>query len=202
MDATDLIICLSDDLQNFRKDIYPAYKAKRRTSVRPIHLYDVKEWFGEKYDTRVYPRLEGDDVMGILATEPHTGDRIIVSADKDMMTVPSLLYRPQEADLGVMSISHLDSIRFLFWQTIVGDATDGYPGCPGVGKFSVYAQDVLEAEDEIEAWDEVLMAYASKGLDESHAVIQCNLARILVHGAWDGKRVTPWVPPIIDEVED
>ncbi|TAE75125.1 MAG: hypothetical protein EAZ84_09935 [Verrucomicrobia bacterium] len=193
--ADEMIVCLSDDVNNFRKEIYPAYKTNRKGTERPQYLYDLKEWLADKYPTRITANLEADDVMGILATEPSVDERIMVSEDKDMMTVPGLLFRPNQPQLGVFRVSPLEATRFLFWQTIVGDQTDGYPGAKGVGKASPFALDVLEAEDEIEAWDEVLMAYQSAGLTEKDAVQQCNLARILKHGDMAGNRVIPWVPP-------
>src|SRR3546814_13723930 len=64
--ASEIVVCLSDDFDNFRKDIYPEYKNNRKSSVRPEHLYDLKEWLGQKYPTRLIQRLEADDVMGIL----------------------------------------------------------------------------------------------------------------------------------------
>lgn len=201
LDGQRLVVCLSDDFQNFRKKLYPAYKSNR-VGERPVHLYKMKDWLEEKYTSQRYDTLEADDVMGIMATTPTTEDRIMVSDDKDMMTVPGLLFRPTfHADKGVLDINPLEAMRFHFWQTIVGDPTDGYPGARGVGKESPYAQDVLEAEDELEAWDEVLMAYTRCRLTEEDAVLQANLARILKYGEWDGTSVKPWLPPAgLDEL--
>lgn len=213
LDPDNLIICLSDDFASFRKDMVdPTYKELRANAERPTYLYEMKAWLRSNYITEERPTLEADDVMGILATAPNpTGEeRIIVSADKDLMTVPGLLYRPQAQfdDKGrrhkkpvILEITPLEAIRFHFWQTIVGDSTDGYPGARGVGKKSPYAEDVLAAEDELEAWDEVLMAFASKGLDETHAVTQARLARILQHSDYDGKYPILWLPPYAGEEE-
>ncbi len=195
LEADTLTICLSDEVANFRKVLFPAYKSHRAKTKRPEVLYDLKDWLAQTYPSVIMPHLEADDVMGIMATQPSTEDRIMVSDDKDMMTVPALLYRPNQPQIGVFRPTPLEATRFLFWQAIVGDQTDGYPGAKGVGKASEYAIDVLEAEDEIEAWDEVLMAYAKAGLTERDAVIQVNLARILKHGEYAGNRVIPWVPP-------
>ena len=197
--ADHALICLSDDFENFRNGVWAPYKKNRVSSRRPEHLYDMKEWLTDNYDTRWTATLEADDVMGILATEPHDGERIIVSEDKDMRTIPALVYHPHRPKNGVMKITELDATRFLFWQTICGDPTDGYPGVKGVGKGSPFATDVLEAEDELEAWEHVLDAYQSKGKPESDAVIQCNLARILKHGEYAEGRVVPWVQPYLEK---
>ncbi|MCR5870686.1 MULTISPECIES: hypothetical protein [unclassified Sphingomonas] len=205
----EMIVCLSDDLTSFRKDrIDRTYKSARASTERPVYLYDVKDWLRSEYIVEERTALEADDVMGIIATDPsRTDERIIVSADKDMMTVPGLLYRPQGQvdEKGrplkkprILDISEIEAIRFHFWQTIVGDTTDGYPGAPGVGKLSPYAQDVLEAETEEEAWEEVLMAFAHVGRDEDAAIRQARLARILQYRDYDGRSPLLWLPPAYD----
>lgn len=206
--ADEVIVCLSDDFASFRKDrIDPTYKALRGSVDRPVHLYDIKEWMAETYTTERWTALEADDVMGILATDPDYGkgkDLIIVSADKDLMTIPARLHRPAVYNLQTrqllrkaitIDITELEAIRFHFWQTIVGDTTDGYPGARGVGPKSEFAVEVLEADSEEEAWDIVLDAFASKGFTEEDAVRQARLARILQHSDWDGRSPRLWLPP-------
>lgn len=221
LDGTNLVVCLSDDFDNFRLDIYPAYKSNRASTERPIHLYDLKEWLAETYPARMEQRLEADDVIGMMATEPHTGDRIMVSLDKDMQTIPGLLYRPLDDKAKVRSISLEEANRFHLWQTLVGDQVDGYPGCPGIGpkaaeqlldhnmEYFRHEREITRGKraGEIEVkwkledalhewtpWSAVLSAYARAGLTESHALVQANLARILRHGDWDGRTVRPWSP--------
>jgi DNA polymerase-1 len=213
--ADDVIICLSDDFNSFRKDrVDPTYKAARGSVDRPVHLYDIKEWMAETYDTVRWTALEADDVMGILATDPNrTDERIIVSADKDLMTVPARLHRPAVYHWDgrlirkamTIDITELEAIRFHFWQTIVGDTTDGYPGAFRVGDKSLYAEAVVEAESEEEAWGIVLEAFASVGQSEDDAVRQARLARILQFTDWDGRSPRLWLPPAWEEeppVED
>jgi DNA polymerase-1 len=206
----EVTVCLSDDLVSWRHDrVDPAYKA-HRTAERPLQLYGVKDWLRETYDVAEIPTLEADDVMGIIATDPsRTDERIIVSADKDMMTIPGLLYRPHlQLDAQgkflkeprILEISPLEAIRFHFWQAIVGDTTDGYPGAPGVGPKSPFAEDVLEAECEEEAWWEVLMAFHKAGLDETDAIRQARLARILQFEDFDGRPIL-WNPPFSQDFD-
>ena len=198
--ADRVIICLSDPDANWRKELDPTYKANRIGAEKPELLMLAKEYLHEEYQSYIRPRLEADDVMGILATRPSllgkgVSDVVIVSEDKDMRTIPAAVYNPNYPELGVQQISKLDAMRFHLWQTIVGDPTDGYPGCPGVGpggewnaeagdfvlgpRAMPYAHDVLSSEDMLEAWDTVLLAYASKGLTEDDAIHQARLARIL-----------------------
>jgi 5'-3' exonuclease len=208
LQADDVIVCLSDDFNSFRKSLVdPSYKELRATAERPENLYPMKAWLRENYLTEERAWLEADDVMGIISTDPsRTDERIIVSADKDMMTVPGKLYRPQHQAGAkkprILDITPLEGIRFHFWQTIVGDTTDGYPGAPGVGHKSPYAEDVLFAESEEAAWEEVLMAFATRG-GEPAAIRQARLARILQFPDYDG-RVRLWLPPAYepDEVDE
>lgn len=209
--ADEVIVCLSDDFTSFRKDrVDASYKELRNDVERPVHLYDIKDYLAETYTTERWTAVEADDVMGVLATSPDipaNEERIIVSADKDMMTVPGKLHRPAVYNTQngrllrkamTIDITPIEAIRFHFWQTIVGDRTDGIPGAPGVGPKSAYAIDVLEAESEEEAWDIVLQAYAVRGGEEK-AVTQARLTRILQHEDWDGRSPRLWLPPAWDE---
>lgn len=181
--TNSVVICLTDPRVNFRKELEPTYKSNRKSTRKPELLALAKEYLAFHYRSYIRPRLEADDVMGILATRPSligggVTEAIIVSEDKDMRTVPARVYNPNYADLGVQKISPLDADRFHMWQTICGDQTDGYPGCPGLGAASPWAQDIIFA-NRSELWDEVLEAYASKGLTEDDAIHQARLARIL-----------------------
>src|SRR5690349_22411877 len=56
------------------------------------------------------------------------------SADKDLMGVPARLHRPAVHHWNgtlirkamTIDVTPLEAIRFHFWQTLVGDVTDGY----------------------------------------------------------------------------
>lgn len=221
--ADDAIICLSDDVQNFRNTIYPPYKTNRSNTVRPEYLYDLKDWMAEEYTVAMRPRLEADDVMGILSTEPHKGERIIVSQDKDMQTIPGLLFNPGK-DTKVRRITPESAERFMLWQALTGDQTDGYPGCPGCGPkaadamldyneaYVKYTRQITKGKraGEIETkwklevdqlglgvWGRILSAYHKAGLTEKDAITQVNLARILKHSDMDGSRIIPWVPSML-----
>lgn len=211
------IICLSDPKGNFRKEYEPTYKSNRKNTVKPEMLMTVKEYMHAEYRSYIRPRLEADDVMGILATRPEllgkgTTDVVIVSEDKDMRTIPAQVYNPNYPELGVLDISKLDAIRFHLWQTLTGDQTDGYPGCKGIGaggeycpeaqdfvlgsRSLPYAHDILTSTDPLEMWDSVLLGYASKGLTEDDAIRQGVLARILWADDYnfDTQRIRLWNP--------
>lgn len=196
LEATDLIMCLTHD-ENFRYDVLPSYKGDRKRTERPELLKPLKEHLAKEYRSYIRPGLEADDIMGILATHPTLipGEKIIVSEDKDMRTVSAPLYNPRRPELGVIKISEHDAAAFHMWQTICGDSTDGYKGCPGLGDACIYAEDILHCDMD-EMWDEVLMAYCSKGLKEKDALVQAQVAKILTHHLYDfkTKEVRLWTP--------
>ena len=197
--ADDLVICLTDD-DNFRLGIYPQYKHNRNGKRRPEYLKAVKQHLAETYKTYQRPGLEADDCMGILATHVSLvkGEKIMVSEDKDMKTIPALLFNP-EKDIKPRKVTELEAMRFHLEQTLTGDPTDGYPGCPGIGPKSPFVARVREATSLREGWLAVVEGYASKGLTEADAVTQARLARILRAQDWDfpNRRPRLWVPPRI-----
>jgi hypothetical protein len=212
-------ICLSDDFNNFRKGIDPTYKSNRGTTERPELLYVLKDWLAASFpfDRRHY--LEADDVMGILSTEPHDEKRIIVSQDKDMITIPGWLYRPFDETPVLRLVSVEEAERFHLFQTVTGDAVDFYPGCPGAGPAAAtralddregvvshvhtFTRGPRKGEQETRwgpmvyptVWQAIVSLYQKAGLTERHAIVQARLARILRNEDFDGSRAILWNPP-------
>jgi len=197
--ADEVIICLSDlDGGNFRKTLAPTiYKAARAGVRRPENLVPVKRWLAEQYRSYSRPNLEGDDVAGILATHPTLipGDKIIVSDDKDMRQIPGKLYVPRTGEK--LKITELDADRWHMRQTLTGDPTDGYKGCPRVGPKSPFVARVNEATTVAAMWSVVVEAYASKERSEDEALLNARLARILRWSDYDKDAKAPrlWSPP-------
>lgn len=201
--ATRAVICLSDPENNFRKELDATYKANRKGQEDPVMRRWIENYLAREYVSFRRPRLEADDCMGILATRPSLlGSRysetevVMVSEDKDMRTVPGLLYNPNHPKLGVIKITEDQANRFHLWQTICGDPTDGYPGIKGVGPKSDWATYLMEDADSSELWDVVLEAYASKGQTEDQAILQARLAHILWASSYNfkKKKIRLWQP--------
>ena len=81
--------------------------------------------------------------------------------------------------------------RFHLYQTLVGDQTDNYKGCPGVGP--VKAETALGANP---TWASVVGCYEKAGLTEEDALVQARVARILRHGEYNKMtcEVKLWTP--------
>lgn len=185
-----LVVCLSDPAANFRKALYPPYKENRRNVRKPVGFKPARAWFAEKYDAVTKPGLEADDVMGILATKPGNDDAVIVSMDKDMRSIPAKLYRWRTQDK--ITVSPEEAELFWLYQTLAGDPSDNYPGCPGVGMKT--AEKLLAKPGD--KWEIVRGAFSAAGLSEDEAITQARLARILRWSDWNSERQQPilWTP--------
>jgi hypothetical protein len=82
-----------------------------------------------QYETMCHVNLEADDVMGILMTYGSYKDPIMVTADKDMRTVPGALLRMDKMEVNTLD----DANRNWMTQALVGDTSDNYPGLKGFG---------------------------------------------------------------------
>jgi DNA polymerase-1 len=192
--ADKLVIALSCPSRRYwRHDILPTYKAHRSSGKPPMILGQVKRMLADEYESFVRPGLEADDVMGILATHPTLikGEKVIVSADKDMKGVPGNLYNHQKDEYYV--VSKADAKYFHMTQALTGDSTDGYAGCPGCGPVS--AKKLLDAAGDA-PWSAVVSAYAKAGLTEQDALVQAQVARICQASDYDfkQKKVKLWTP--------
>lgn len=200
--ADEAILVFSGDL-NFRKEVWPQYKAGR-ASLKPPAYWAVIEHLRAGTDYRVVsePCLEGDDYIGILATRPSGARRVIVSEDKDMQTLPDVEIWRQDK---LVETNEKSADHFWRLQTLMGDTTDGYHGCPGIGPKS--AETVLQKPGD--PWENILEAYrkactkkpdaltkAEVETADDLALLNARLARILRHTDWDGKNRRPilWTP--------
>lgn len=202
--ATDLIICLSGpSAEGWRLDYLPTYKGNRKDVVRPELLMPIKDYLADNYPSYRRPSLEADDIMGILSTHPTLipGQKVIVSEDKDMKTIPGWLFNPAK-DSKARLISPEEADYWHLYQTLLGDTTDGYKGCPGAGpkaweKFFGSWEEGRKYIHVHEAWPRMVELYESKGFTEADALVQARVARICRHDNYNfkTKEVIPWTPP-------
>ena len=185
----DKIIIAEDHKDNFRHDIYPKYKSHRKKVRKPIIVKPLKEYLKQTYESVCLPFLEGDDVCGILATKPENKDRIVVlSGDKDMRTIPGIHHFIHDDSTEVVD-EKTANYNFMY-QTLVGDLTDGFGGCPTIG--GVKASRVLANKKDLpEMWEAVVAEYKKQKLDLDYALTQARLARILRASDWDNKKEKP-----------
>lgn len=194
--ADKAILALSNYENPWRKKLMPWYKAQRKTMRRPMGLQMLREFLKEEYTCYERPTLEGDDVCGILLTmpdPPFSGERILASSDKDMRTLPGLHFHMRARMEFEVSLKEAD--RWHMVQTLVGDVTDNYKGCPGIGE--ARAEKLLEQGSNAgEWWSLTRGAFLKAGLTEEYALLHAQIARICRHTEWDFKerKVIPWTP--------
>ena len=221
----DHVMCFScAAVDCFRMSVSSTYKTGRKETRKPMCFTAVKERLLDKYNSLDFPCLEADDVMGILATKPGDREKIIISQDKDMRSIPGKLWRTTDGrDGAIETISKEAADHFHIYQTLAGDVTDGYVGCPGVGAVAVTAfltepfkwvsyehtfktgvkkdtsvtrwkQEPLADGETL--WDGVVSIFQKAGLTEADALVQARLARILRWSDWDSDAKTPilWSP--------
>ena len=150
---------------------------------------------GENWRKAVLPTgLEGDDVLGILATSKSLieGPAIVVTDDKDLKTIPCQLARMDE-DVCIVSEKEADYNHM--FQTLTGDTTDGYKGCPGVGPKK--ATEIL-FDNPTNVWGAVVKTFEKAKLTEADALVQARVARICRASDYDfqAQRVKLWEPNI------
>lgn len=190
--------CTTD--AGFRRQLNPLYKANRKDSRKPVCHVALREYLRSEWGAAMWPRLEADDILGIWATEPDTGEeRIICSIDKDFRGVPGQVFNPRS--LEVLPVSMEEALRFHAIQTLMGDAVDGYAGIPGVGIKT--AEKLLDKSPELPLWDRVVAAYKARGLGEETALLNARMAHILQHGEYkqETHKITLWTPPSLTKTK-
>lgn len=192
-EADELIVALSCPTRRYwRHELMPAYKAGRGSA--PLALSGLRAHVEANYRCYVRPKLEADDILGILATSPDLvpGRKVVVTTDKDLKQIPGLHLNHSKLAKGVVEITLEQGDRWHLFQTLTGDQTDGYSGCPGIGP--VKAERILNAEGR--AWDNIVSAFVRAGKTADDALLQARVARILRVEDWDFEKKEPrlWLP--------
>ena len=175
------VICFSDK-NNFRKELDSVYKSFRKKIRKPICYKPLRKWIEETHKTYCYKNLEGDDVIGLLATGKYKNNCVIVSGDKDMRTIPA----PQVCIIDdQIEIIDENTANYNFCtQVLKGDSSDGYSGLVGCG--TVKASRVLnEKKNLVSQWEAVLREYTRAKYSIDDAYHQARLARILREGEYN-----------------
>ena len=174
--------------ENFRKLIYPDYKANRKEQERPQYLEPLREWLVTEWGAKVTDGIEADDAMGIAQTSAGHAKTIICSLDKDMRQVPGWHYSWEIQGTGSTGnkwtkeankifVTEIGGLFSFYWQLVMGDRADNVPGFDGkmrqtVPKFlEPHYENMLELETEQELFNYVKEIY------------QLPLLQMLTHGA-------------------
>ena len=183
----DVILYFSSS-ENFRKKIYADYKGHRNRR-KPLGYKRLVNHCKENYKFVLREGLEADDSLGIDATRYPSTDNIIVSPDKDLRQIPGVLW---DLTNDVEEITKEQGDDWHLIQTMAGDPTDGYSGCPGIGVKKATA--IIEKKDF--KWESVCQTFRDRGLSDDDALLNARLAKILQHKDYDFNTEQPilWNP--------
>lgn len=153
--------------RNFRKALYPPYKANRERLIRPLHLDACRDFLIREWDAEVCDGYEADDGIGIAVNE----STIIVSNDKDFKQIPGQHYNPVTNEFEVVD-EQTAALNF-YSQMLIGDSSDNVDGIAGLGK--ARAPKVLSGLDAGQMHSRVSELYG----DERFFLLNFRLLRIL-----------------------
>ena len=135
-DYGEMIICC-DDKDNWRKEVFPEYKANRRKN-RENDITDWKTLFELLHEmreelTKYFPykvmhvdTAEADDIIGVLVDHCEENPTLILSSDKDFIQLQKYQGVRQWSPLQKKFIVG-DPAESLYDKTIRGDTGDGVP---------------------------------------------------------------------------
>lgn len=193
------VLCLSPkDGGNFRKVINPEYKANRKDSGKPVVYNEVIAHLEANYKFCRIEGLEADDVMGIYGTTARMKGSVVVTIDKDLLTVPCKLFNPSKMKRPQVIRKHSADYMWMM-QTLTGDKTDGYAGAKGIGPKK--AEKALEDANTLGAmWRAASQLFDAKGQTQEEAVLSARMARILRVEDYDpdNHRIKLWKPEGFD----
>lgn len=186
--------------KNFRKEINPQYKANRKDKKLPIVYKPLRQWVEQEYNIFCREYLEGDDILGILATSKviiRNTNKIIVSLDKDMKTLPCKYYNNKRDESIIVSEQEANYNHML--QTLTGDNADNYKGLTGCGLKT--AEKIISKDMSYkQMWQAVVEAYIKKGSLEQDALLNARMARVLRNYDYDYEKKKPILWSIENEV--
>ena len=166
---------------NFRKDLYPKYKAQRKDLEEDMkaalnlgHKYMV-----EKYDAVQADGMEADDLVSIWAYEAREAEQqyVICGIDKDLLQIPGNHYNfgKKVHDFVDDDTANLN----LMLQCLTGDSTDNIPGIKGIGPKK--AATILNGVPMARRWNRVRAAWRSKSAGDVN--VSYDLLRMLT--SWE-----------------
>jgi len=129
-----------------RLELYPEYKANRRTGLTPEKVEQLSDFKRQKeiicdlirylpFVSVYHPEYEADDVIANLIIHSHADDEcIIASNDTDFIQIHDShknvsLYSPVDKNF-----REPVDYDYVAWKAFVGDASDNIKGVPRIGK--------------------------------------------------------------------
>jgi DNA polymerase-1 len=141
-----LAVAFDSKEKNFRRELYPEYKAKRLQPPEELiaQLPLIREYLTYRgIDSLQQPGLEADDIIALLARRhAAAGSEVLIfSADKDLFQLVAerisifhpKLKRKLDRD-GVRDFFGVYPEQIVDFLSLAGDSSDNIPGLPGIGE--------------------------------------------------------------------
>jgi DNA polymerase-1 len=143
IDPDRLVLCFDSGPSEYRREIYPAYKAARDYNTAVSNIWELTSTF---LDLAGLPSIkmegvEADDLIAYYVRNKRLDDRVtIVSSDKDFMQLlegwVQILQPTDSEPLTPFRFRSLYGCKPEQWAqvlAITGDVSDNIPGIPGFG---------------------------------------------------------------------
>ena len=155
----------------------------------------MKKWLAiivTKHNGLQESNLEADDLLGLYSRKLDL-NCVIATIDKDLKMIYDVpIYNWDSGE--TVQLNQGEALRFHMWQTLVGDPTDNYKGCPRIGPVkadkildTTFAESCQSCDPNYPTvdylkeayWSAIMETYESKGLTEEDALVQARCAYIL-----------------------
>lgn len=192
----------------WRHALFPNYKVHRKPTPEalvaqwPLVYAVCALW---NVETAVLPGYEADDLLATCAAQAVSEgfNAALVSLDKDFLQcVGPYVVCAQKTVVGPAEVQALWGVfpnQMAAMQALVGDASDGVPGVPGVGPKT--AAKLLQHHTNMHAffedgffpkrWQETLLAH------KTQAFLSERLTRLDQNAPWTAKWSTTWDDPAL-----
>jgi DNA polymerase-1 len=140
-----LVVAFDSKEKNFRRELYPEYKAKRLLPPEELirQLPAIREYLTCRgIHSLEKPGLEADDIIALLSRRfAASGSEVLIfTADKDLFQLVSeriSIFHPKlKRKLGRADVKEFFGVypeQIVDYLTLAGDASDNIPGIPGIG---------------------------------------------------------------------
>ena len=132
-DCDEYLLCIGDGTKNFRFDNPLGYKNNRTELRKPEGFDELVTYFKENLNATVIGNnlIEVDDYVVHLKTH-FPNDYTLCAIDKDVLYQTVGTHYNYNRDEWV-KVTKREAIEFKYYQALVGDTSDGYKGCKGIG---------------------------------------------------------------------
>ena len=157
---------------NFRYSLMEDYKKSNHARREVTGREELNEYLVEKHGAIRCFNAETDD--WVCYYKRKYPEKLLIAIDKDvLMQSEGRHFNYWKGEF--IEVSENTARYFKYYQAIIGDTSDGYRGCPGIGpkKAENFINEEM-TEDELQLG--VIEAFESKGLTRKDAELQVQMA--------------------------